>query len=334
MTHSPTVIPENLETIAVFRALQLGDLLCSIPAVRALRRAYPRTHIALIGLPWVQALVDRFDHYFDEFISFPGFPGLPEQPFVAEETMQFFADMQARNFDLIIQMQGNGNITNPLLMMCGAKRYAGFYREGNYRPDPDLFMEYPTGGHEIYCHLSLMNFLGIPSQGVDLEFPLNEEDYTAAAQLDLGLQPGGYVCIHPGARAKVRHWDTANFARLGDFCAEAGYRVVLTGVDSERHLTRAVADAMTHNALDLAGQTTLGAVGVIIQQSRLLICNDTGVSHMAAALQSPSVVISLSHDLERWSPLDASINQVVDGHSADAYAKVLARVRASLGDPA
>lgn len=334
MTSSTSVLLENIETIAVFRALQLGDLLCSIPAVRALRRAYPRTHIALIGLPWAQALVDRFDHYFDEFISFPGFPGLPEQPFVAEETMQFFADMQARNFDLIIQMQGNGNITNPLLLLCGAKRYAGFYREGNYRPHPDLFMEYPTSGHEIYCHLSLMNFLGIPSQGVDLAFPLNEEDYTAAAQLDLGLQPGGYVCIHPGARAKVRHWDTANFARLGDFCAEAGYRVVLTGVDSERHLTRAVADAMSHAALDLAGKTTLGTIGVIIQQSRLLICNDTGVSHMAAALRHPSVVISLSHDLERWSPLDASINQVVDGYSADAYDQVLARVRASLGDPA
>ncbi|MBI1299228.1 LPS biosynthesis glycosyltransferase [bacterium] len=331
---SSSPLPENLETIAVFRALQLGDLLCAVPAVRALRAAYPQAHIALIGLPWAQAFVDRFDLYFDEFISFPGFPGLPEQPFVAEKTMQFFADMQARNFDLIIQMQGNGNINNPLLTMCGAKSYAGFYREGNYRPHPDCFMEYPTGGHEIYCHLSLMNFLAIPSQGEHLEFPLNEDDYNAAAQLDLGLEAGGYVCIHPGARAKVRHWDTANFARLGDFCAEAGYRVVLTGVDSERHLTRAVADAMTHDALDLAGQTTLGAVGVLIQQSRLLISNDTGVSHVAAALRHPSVVISLSHDQERWSPLDSSINQVVNGHSADAYTQALARVRASLGSQA
>ena len=80
---------ENINKIAVFRALQLGDMLVSIPAIRALRHAYPNAEITLLGLPWAKALVDRFNAYFDDFIHFPGYPGLPEQ-FFDEEAYDAF----------------------------------------------------------------------------------------------------------------------------------------------------------------------------------------------------------------------------------------------------
>ena len=113
-------------TIAILRALQLGDLLCSVPAFRALRAAFPKASITLIGLPWAKAFVQQFTHYLDEFIEFPGYPGLPEQDTDFGRLATFLEYMRARRFDWLIQMQGDGSYVNDLARLCGARDRMGF----------------------------------------------------------------------------------------------------------------------------------------------------------------------------------------------------------------
>jgi ADP-heptose:LPS heptosyltransferase len=275
-------------------------------------------------------LLERFPDYFDEFVDFPGFPGFPEQPFAPSKTLSFLSAMHAHHFDLLLQMQGNGTITNPLLMLCGARYYAGFYRQDTFQPNEAYFLIYPEAGSEIHRHLGLMAHLGIASQGDELEYPLYAADYRAYAQLNWGLIRGRYVIVHPGSRAQVRRWDPQLFARLGDRCAAAGYTVVLTGVESERPFTAAVGQAMTHPVLDTTGQTSLGVLGVLVQGAKLVICNDTGISHVAAALKTPSVVLALAHDIERWGPLDRSRHRVIDRQGAQVFEAALTAVQEQL----
>ncbi len=291
--------------IGIFRALQLGDLLCAVPALRALRAAAPQAHITLIGLPWAASFARRFSRYLDAHISFPGFPGLPEHSVDLPAVPGFIAAMQQQRFDCLLQLHGSGVLTNPLVMTFGAVRNAGFYRAGDYCPDPLHFMQWEERQHEILRILQLMEFLGVPSQGEDLEFPLAAADYRALFHSHDALPaPGSYACIHPGARMLSRRWPATRFAEVADRLHAAGLTVVLTGSVQEAELVRIVQCSMRTPALNLAGKTELGAFAALVAQARLVVCNDTGISHIAAAVKTPSVVVCCGADPKRWAPLN------------------------------
>lgn len=192
------------EKILVFRALMLGDMLCAVPALRALRHMCPQAEIALIGLPWARAFAARFPKYIDSFIEFPGFPGLPERDWRAAETVEFIRDMQSQKADWIVQLHGDGTIINPLMMLFAASRAAGYYLPDAYCPDAATFLPYPADEPEVRRHLRLMEFLGATDLDEDLEFTITDEDHIPLAALTGGdewfHQP--YVCIHPGVLRK------------------------------------------------------------------------------------------------------------------------------------
>lgn len=304
-----------LKRIAVFRALGgLGDFLCSVPALRSLRVAYPQAEIILIGLPSVKPLVKRFNRYLDRLLEFPGYPGLPEQPAQAKQLPSFLQQAHHECFDLAIQLHGSGTITNPLTMLLGARFNAGFFLPGQYCPDESGFLPYLSQESEVRRYLQLLEFLGIPTQGEELEFPLNEEDKQELLAVDqvCNLGKGEYVCVHPGASTPMRCWQPEGFASVADAIAHSlGLRVVLTGSKQEVELCQAVASMIKAPSINLAGRTSLGAMAALLKDARLLVCNDTGVSHLAAALRVPSVVIFTQSDPNRWAPLDRDRHRVV-----------------------
>jgi ADP-heptose:LPS heptosyltransferase len=301
----------HVRKIAVFRALQLGDLLCTVPAFRALRHAYPDAEITLLGLPWQQSFVRRFHTYIDRFLHFPGYAGLPEQPVNEADWPPFVQHMRQEQFGLLLQLQGNGTVVNPLLLQMGATHVAGFHNADS-RVDSDLFLEYPDTGHEIHRHLQLMKHLGIPAHGDHLEYPVTPAEQQALKDLCLPIEPGSYVCIHPGSRGAWRQWPPQLFAGLTDHCVEQGLTAVITGTAEETDITREVLKFMRHPAIDLTGQTTMGTIGVLIAEAYLLISNCTGVSHIAAATQTPSIVISMDGEPHRWAPLNTDLHKTTD----------------------
>ncbi|HKD38188.1 MAG TPA: hypothetical protein VKB78_15350, partial [Pirellulales bacterium] len=174
--------------IVVLRALMLGDLLCSVPAFRALRTALPGAHITLVGLPWAAEFVRHIPNYFDDFLEFPGYPGLPERSFDPSAIARFLIDVQSRRFDLAIQMHGSGSFVNPLATLFGAARTAGYFVPGDYCPDPHQFLEYPSDLPEVRRHLRLAAFLGAAPRGEHLEFGLTNADEVAARKLAESLE--------------------------------------------------------------------------------------------------------------------------------------------------
>jgi ADP-heptose:LPS heptosyltransferase len=302
-----------IERIVVFRALMLGDLLCAVPALRALRQGFPSARISLVGLPWAAELAERLSCV-DDFIEFPGHPDLPERPSDGAGLPAFLAELQARRFDLAVQLHGSGSIVNPLVASFGARHSAGFFNAQAWRPAEDAawYAPWPERGHEIERLLALTHWLGLPSAGTELEFPVRTADREALMRLwPGGRAPDAYVCVHAGAQLPSRRWPLARFAEVANRLAAEGATLVLTGTPAETELVTALSAAIQYPVINLVGKTNLWTLGALIEGASQLVCNDTGVSHIAAALRTRSVVVSSGSDVARWAPLDVTRHQVL-----------------------
>ena len=295
-------------TLLIFHARKLGDLLCTVPALRALRTALPRVRIVLVGLPWAHHFAARFPRYIDEFIAFPGHDAFPGRLVKYRQLASFSAAMRARRFDAALQMHGPSQQSNDIARAFGARALAGFGDGDGTRSPYERFHPGSESGPEPLRQLDLVSLLGAAAAGVDLEFPITQADECelSASGLAADLTPGEYVCIHPGAGKGNTCWDPARFAQVADQIAtDFDVQIVLTGSAGEAPLTAAVASRMRFKAIDAACPMSAGALAALMSRARLLVSNNSCVSQIAAGLKLNSVVIFAHADMRRWAPLDA-----------------------------
>lgn len=300
-------------SILVFRALVLGDLLCATPALRALRRAAPAARITLCGLPWARDLATRLDSV-DDFLEFPGHPELPERRVEQAELDRFVEGARERRYDLALQMHGSGGIVNPLVTSLAAKECAGFALPGT-EGNLDVVVPWPESGSEIDRCLALPKALGAATDGRALDFPLTAADRNGVDELcEMHGVPARFVIVHPGSQLPSRRWPASRFAAVADSLTTRGLQVVITGSAAEGPLAQEVCAGMTERhrkPIDLTGETrSLWLLGELVRRARLVVANDTGISHIAAALGTPSLIVASGSDVSRWSPFDTNLHRV------------------------
>jgi ADP-heptose:LPS heptosyltransferase len=309
--HQPHSAPAM--RIAIVRALHLGDMLCAVPALRAVRAGHPDAHVTLVGLPWARELANLLPAYVDAFDEFPSFPGIPERPLDAARVTAFLERAQRAPWDLVVQLHGSGSHINEFIALLGARRTAGFARTGDVAPENGCFVPWPEHGTEVERLLTVPRALGCPERGSHLELPVRHEDRVAVRRLlaDAGVDGAAYVCVHPGARFPSRRWPCERFAASADAVSGSGLRVVLTGTAGEAPLTHAVRHAMRTSCVDLTGRLTLGMLAAVVADATLVLCNDTGMSHVAAAVGTRSIVVASGSDVARWAPALSARHRVL-----------------------
>jgi ADP-heptose:LPS heptosyltransferase len=284
----------------------LGDWVCSLPALRVLRRARPDLHVTVVTYPEMRPLLQRFGGVVDALLPFPGHPGIPERPVDPAAWPAFAAAARTARFDLAVQAYGDRPGANAVTEALGTARVGGFAPAG-WRPrrDAALHLPYPRELHEVRRHLLLVEHLGIPlpADAARIAFPVLAEERERFAELAgrTGLVPGGYAVLHPGASAPTRRWPVERFARLGDALAAQGLRVVIGGVGAERPLTARMRRLMTAPALDLAGAPTVGMYALLLGGAAVVVSGDTGAAHLAAATDARSVTVFMAGDPVRWA---------------------------------
>ena len=313
-------LPVQLQTIrvrprkiAVLRALQLGDLLLAVPALRAIRAEFPAAEITLIGLPWAASFVQRFKRYVDRFVEFVGYPGIAEVPVCHERTQEFLTKQRDYGYDLVIQMHGSGGISDQLAAALGGEVTVGYY-EQKQPAGLTVGLPYPDELPEVMRNLRLAELLGCRQLNPALEFPLFNEDRAEAARLLFQLPRANrpWIGIHVGARPPVRRWPAEYFAQVADYCAQRfNAQLIVTGGHDERSTVQEVVQRMSHTPLDVVGKTSLGGLAALLSELDLFISNDTGPAHIANAVGTPSVTIFGPVDPRRWAALDATVHPIV-----------------------
>ena len=302
---------DGVGRIAVLRANALGDLMFTLPALEALDAAYPEAEIVLLARPWHAALLEDRPGPVDRVLPVPVCEGIwrpPDQPEDPEEIERFFAAARAERFDLAVQLPGGGRYSNPFVRRLGARVTAGLRA-----PDAvelDRWVPYVYYQSEVLRFLEVVGLVGAPPVHLAPRLAVTSADLADARRV-LGAEPapasGGspgppLAVLHPGASDPRRRWPAASFAAVGDALRAAGAEVVVTGDEGEAALVHEVVTAMTAPALPLAGAVGVGGLAGLLSLATVVVANDTGPLHLAAAVGAATVGIYWCGNLVNAGP--------------------------------
>ncbi len=283
---------ENVWKIAVLRAGGIGDFIFTLPALHALRAAYPEAEITLLGEAWHEELLSGRPGPPERAIAVPRSTGVngPDTGVDEdeEELERFFARMREERFDLALQMHGGGGYSNPFVRKFEARVAAGAQAPG--APPLDRSVPYVYYQSEYLRHLEVAGLVG--ARAVNLEPHLEVTDSDLAEARSVAPESGStLVALHPGAGDPQRRWPPEKFAAVGDVLAGSGARVAVVGVEKDRALVSRVVDAMDHEALNLCGRLSLSGLAGLLSRCAVVVSNDSGPLHLAVAVGVATVGI-------------------------------------------
>ena len=283
----------DVRRIAVLRANALGDFVFALPALAALRAAYPDAELVLLAAPWHAALLAARPSPVDRVLVIPPAPGIrapdPGEPAPAPDAMRNFVDRtRAEGFDLAIQLHGGGRNSNPIVTALGARLTAGLRAED--APPLDRWLRYVYYQPEVFRYLEVAGLVGATPTGVLPSLAVTDADRAQAAEV-LGVPERPRVALHPGATDTRRRWPAESFAEVARALAADGYEVLVTGTPAEAATVDRVVEAAAGAARPVVGVLDLGGLIGAYEGCELVISNDTGPLHVAGAVGTPTVGI-------------------------------------------
>jgi ADP-heptose:LPS heptosyltransferase len=301
----------NVRRIAVLRANALGDLIFALPALSALRAAYPSAEIVLLGRAWHASFFAGRPGPVDGVLVVPGddapgsAPGgmhsdAPWRAATNAERAAFARRARHEGFDLAVQIHGGGRNSNPFIASLGARWTVGLRSED--AAPLDRWVRFVYYQQEVLRCLEVVGLVGAAPLDLEPKLALQAADTAEAAVALAGVKPP-FVVLHPGANDPRRRWPSDRFGQVGDALAEAGLSLVVTGSREELPLADELIGALHLPARNLAGRTTLGGLAGVLASARLVISNDSGPLHLAAALGRPTVGVYWCGNLINGGPL-------------------------------
>ena len=284
----PLEFPSPPRRILLIKPSAIGDVVHTLPILQLLRQRWPDAHIAWLLTPACAGLLEGHP-MLNEVIVFDRrrFGRSWRDPAVAVGLGSFLSELRGRGFDLVIDLQGLFR-SGVLAWQTRAPVRIGF---ANARELAPLFYTHrvpihTSEQHAIDRYLKVAGALGcdVSADKIDFPFHVTEDDRREVAGLLNGT--ARYAVLLPGTNWETKRWPAERYAELvGPLRDRFGLASVVAGSADESDLASRV------GGINVAGKTSLRQLAALIERADLVIANDSGPMHIAAAMNKPLVTL-------------------------------------------
>jgi len=298
---------EAVERILVVQPSWVGDAVMATPTLRALRAGYPSAHISYLLRRYVKPLYAGMP-WADQLITYRTGKSRSK---TGKGLFEIAGRLRGGNFDLAVLLP-NSFKTALLCKMAMIPRVVGYDRDGRGFLLTDKLLPVKEKGKFVpvpllKTYLGLAHYLGAGERDLKMELFVTESEAREARQVlaRSGLPPdidkpgagagaGPLVLLNPGAQyGAAKCWRSEYFAELGDrFINEMRATVLISAAPKERSIVDSIKRYMRQTPVDLSQHgVTLGSLKEIVRRCDLMVTNDTGPRHIAAAMNVPVITL-------------------------------------------
>jgi heptosyltransferase-2 len=296
--------PERIQRLLIRSANWIGDAVMTTPAIRMIRKGFPNTHISLLAKPWVSPVFENSEHI-DQLLIYDG----EKRHKGFSGKFRLARDLKKYKFDVAILMQ-NAFEAAFITFLSGIPIRIGYNTDARR-----LLLTHAVPctkeikkKHQTEYYMNILRGIGLDRDNQGLYLKLSQKDRLRAEKILLEQHlsiDDKLIGINPGATyGPAKQWSPDRYANLADrIQALFGVRVVIFGGPGDKTLGRKISQKMSHRPVDLSGKTSLGEAMALIERCDLFITNDSGLMHVAAALDVPLIAVFGSTNPVATGPL-------------------------------
>jgi len=297
----------NVKRVLVVKLRSIGDTVLATPSLIALRRFLPNAEIDILLEDWVAPVLDGFDAV-DNVISVGKGSG---------ERLKVALELRSRKYDVAFNLHG-GTTATMFVRASGAPHRIGYsYYQYHFLYNhllssaSDFWKREKT--HSAEQQLALVGFIGVPVDSLPKTRLATDDrhiDTLRERHPEFEISELKFALLHPSTAFFTKQWPIENFARTAEYLAEKGLHTVAIASKNER---KVLEDLKRESMVPITtfDDLTLPEITALASKAKLFVGNDSGIAHIAAAVQTPTVVIFGSSNRNHWRPWTDAPNEIV-----------------------
>ncbi len=283
--------------ILVIRGGAIGDFILTLPAIKLLRENFPDAHIEILGYKHIIALAEgRYYARATRCIEYAAMSGffVPNSE-LAPDLVEYFASFQ----QVVSYLYDPDKFFETNLRRCGVK----YFLHGSPKLDDSM--------HAAQQLARPLQSLALYLEDTSATLYPSAQDREFAAQFLQGIR-SPIIALHPGSGSPRKNWPLQHWLALGDslFTLESRPTLLLIGGEADRENLAALETAWRDLSIRTARDLPLYHLAAVIERCALFIGHDSGISHLAAAVGAPCVLLFGATDPDVWAPANRNVKIV------------------------